>query len=365
MHSWLKKSCDFLGLGEDAFRRVPVGADFAVDVPAMAQMIAEDRAAGLNPFCIVGTVGTVQTGASDDVNALADLAAREKLWLHIDGAFGAMAKLAQHPQAAAAVRGMDRADSIAFDLHKWGYLPFDIAMLITREDRHLTETFANQAPYLTGMAGGINASGSIYFNDRGIELTRSFRALKVWMTLRAQGSELLGAHIGRNIAQAQYLGGLVAREAELELLAPVPLNLVNYRFRAPGLDTDALNALNRNILVRLQEDGIAVPSGTVIRGQFAIRVRNRNFNRGGPSIRGAYGAQADLASAAWRAAAGLRSPAGRVRAAGASVQMGGAHPAGTDRTRRWDSRARRAAPRGHGASGGSASGERRGVGGRA
>ncbi|MBX9856619.1 MAG: hypothetical protein K2Y26_13930 [Gemmatimonadaceae bacterium] len=365
VHSWLKKSCDFLGLGEDAFRRVPVGADFAVDVPAMAQMIAEDRAAGLNPFCIVGTVGTVQTGASDDVNALADLAAREKLWLHIDGAFGAMAKLAQHPQAAAAVRGMDRADSIAFDLHKWGYLPFDIAMLITREDRHLTETFANQAPYLTGMAGGINASGSIYFNDRGIELTRSFRALKVWMTLRAQGSELLGAHIGRNIAQAQYLGGLVAREAELELLAPVPLNLVNYRFRAPGLDTDALNALNRNILVRLQEDGIAVPSGTVIRGQFAIRVRNRNFNRGGPSIRGAYGAQADLASAAWRAAAGLRSPAGRVRAAGASVQMGGAHPAGTDRTRRWDSRARRAAPRGHGASGGSASGERRGVGGRA
>ncbi|HRQ77213.1 MAG TPA: pyridoxal-dependent decarboxylase [Gemmatimonadaceae bacterium] len=276
VHSWLAKACEFLGMGNDAFRRVPVHGDFTVDVAAMARMIAEDRAAGARPFCIVGTVGTVQTGASDDLVALADLAEREGLWLHVDGAFGAMASLSEMPEAQAAVRGLDRADSVAFDLHKWGYMPFDVAMLLTRDDAHLTQTFANQAPYLTAMPGGLNASGSVYFNDRGIELTRSFRALKVWMTLRAQGSELLGAHIGRNIAQAQYLAGLVAREAELELLAPVPLNLVNYRFRATGLDVDALNALNRNILVRLQEDGIAVPSGTMIRGQFAIRVAVTN-----------------------------------------------------------------------------------------
>lgn len=276
VHSWLKKTCDFLGLGEEAFRKVPVQADFTVDVAAMEQMIRDDRAAGLQPFCVIGTAGTVQTGASDDFNALADLAERERLWFHVDGAFGAMAKLARIPEAQAAVRGMDRADSIAFDLHKWGYLPFDVAMLITREDKHLTETFANQAPYLTSMPGGLNASGSVYFNDRGIELTRGFRALKVWMTMRAQGSDLLGAHIARNIRQAQYLAALVAKEPQLELLAPVPLNLVNFRYTVAGLDNEALNALNRNILVRLQEDGIAVPSGTMIHGQFAIRVAITN-----------------------------------------------------------------------------------------
>lgn len=276
VHSWLAKACEFLGLGNDAFHRVPARDDFTVDVEAMAQAIAADRTAGHRPFCIVASVGTVQTGASDDLHALADLAEREGLWLHVDGAFGAMAALADIPEAQAAVRGMERADSVAFDLHKWGYMPFDVAMLLTTEDRQLTETFANEAPYLMALPGGLAPGGGIYFNDRGIELTRAFRALKVWMTLRAQGSDLLGAHIARNIRQAQYLAARVAREPELELLAPVPLNLVNYRFVAPGLGTDALNDLNKRILVRLQEDGIAVPSATVIRGTFSIRVAITN-----------------------------------------------------------------------------------------
>lgn len=276
VHSWLAKSCEFLGMGNDAFHRIASRADFSVDVDAMAAAIAADRAAGHRPCCIVASVGTVQTGASDDLNALADLAAREGLWLHVDGAFGAMAALAEIPEAHAAVRGLERADSVAFDLHKWGYMPFDVAMLLTREDRHLTETFKNQAPYLMALPGGLAPGGGIYFNDRGIELTRSFRALKVWMTLRAQGSDLLGAHIARNIRQAQYLASLVEREPALELLAPVPLNLVNFRYVTPGLDAEALNALNQRILVRLQEDGIAVPSATVIRGTFSIRVAISN-----------------------------------------------------------------------------------------
>jgi aromatic-L-amino-acid decarboxylase len=275
-HGWLKKACEFLGLGEVAFRRVPVRENFTVDVAAMARMITEDRAAGLRPFCINGTAGTVQTGASDDHHALADLAAREKLWYHVDGAFGAMAKLASHEAARAATDGMERADSIAFDLHKWGYLPFDVAMLLTREDKALTDTFAMQAAYLASEARGLMSLGGIHFADRGIELTRSFKALKVWMSLRAQGTDLLGEHIARNIEQARYLEGLVRKETELELLAPVPLNLVNFRYMKPGLGAEALNALNKEILVRLQEDGIAVPSGTTIRGAFAIRVAITN-----------------------------------------------------------------------------------------
>ncbi len=275
-HGWLKKSCEFLGLGETAFRRVPVRDDFTVDVPAMAAMIAEDRAAGLRPFCVIGTVGTVQTGASDDLVALADLATRESLWFHVDGAFGAMAALAPHEAARAAVRGMDRADSVAFDLHKWGYLPFDVAVLLTREDKALTDTFAMQAAYLAAEARGLMSTGGIHFADRGIELTRSFKALKVWMTMRAQGTDLLGQHIARNIDQAAYLATLVRAEPELELLAPVPLNLVNFRYVAPGHSAEQLNALNKEILVRLQEDGVAVPSGTTIRGAFSIRVAITN-----------------------------------------------------------------------------------------
>lgn len=277
VHSWLKKTCDFLGMGEEAFRKVPVHDDFTVDVDAMAAMIAEDRAAGLRPFCVIGTAGTVQTGASDDLNALADLAVREQLWFHVDGAFGAMARLGSSAAARTAVRGLERADSVAFDLHKWGYLPFDVAMVLVREDRHLPETFANQAPYLTtAVPGGMTASGSIYYNDRGIELTRSFRALKVWMTMRAQGTDLLGRHIDRNIAQAQYLAGLVERAEDLELLAPTPLNIVNFRYAPAGMAEEAIELLNRKILVRLQEDGIAAPSGTVVRGKYAIRVAITN-----------------------------------------------------------------------------------------
>jgi aromatic-L-amino-acid decarboxylase len=275
-HSWLKKSCEFLGLGADSFRKVPVDAEFRVDVQAMAKQIADDRAAGLRPFCIVGTSGTVQTGTSDDLNALADLAAREKLWLHVDGAFGAMAKLAPGDLAAAAVAGLERADSIAFDLHKWGYLPYDVAMVLTKDDKHLTDAFSVQAAYLTPETRGILAQTGIYFSERTIELSRSFKALKVWMMLKSQGSELLGQHIARNIEQAQYLAGLVSADKQLELLAPVPLNIVNFRFVAPGKSPSEQDAMNREILVRLQEEGIAVPSGTTVGGKFAIRVANTN-----------------------------------------------------------------------------------------
>ena len=274
VHGWLKKACEFLGLGNAAFRRVPVNADFEVDVAAMEAMIRADREAGHRPFCIIGTAGTVQTGATDDLGALADLAAREKLWFHVDGAFGAMARLS--PETASVTKGMERADSLAFDLHKWGYLPFDIACLITREDRQLVETFSMQAAYLASDTRGLMAQSGIYFADRGIELTRSFKALKAWMMFRATGVELLGQHIARNVRQARYLERLVKAHPELELLAPVPLNIVNFRFIRPGADDEMLNTLNRRILADLQEEGIAVPSGTMISGRYAIRVAISN-----------------------------------------------------------------------------------------
>lgn len=274
VHGWLKKACEFLGLGSASFRRVPVRDDFTVDVPAMAALIAADRAAGHRPCCIIGTAGTVQTGATDDLDALADLAAREGCWFHVDGAFGAMAALA--PSLRPLLRGMERADSLAFDLHKWGYLPFDIAVLLVREDAALVRTFSMEAAYLASGSRGLMAETGIFFADRGIELTRGFRALKAWMQFRAAGTDRLGAHIARNVAQARHLETLVRNEPSLELLAPVPLNLVNFRYVAPGRGDTALDDLNRTILAELQERGIAVPSGTTIRGRFAIRVAITN-----------------------------------------------------------------------------------------
>jgi glutamate/tyrosine decarboxylase-like PLP-dependent enzyme len=274
VHGWLTKACDLLGLGRDAFRQVPVGEDYRVDVAAIARMIAEDRAAGHQPCCIIGTAGTVQTGATDDLEALADLAAREGCWFHVDGAFGALAALS--PETAPVVRGMPRADSIAFDLHKWGYLPFGVACVLTRADADLVGTFAMQAAYLTRESRGVAGGSTIYFADRGIELSRRFSALKVWMSLKASGLDLLGAHIARNVRQAAGLAARVAAAPDLELLAPAPLNIVNFRYAPAGVATERLDALNREILLRLQERGIAVPSGTTIRGRYAIRVAITN-----------------------------------------------------------------------------------------
>jgi glutamate/tyrosine decarboxylase-like PLP-dependent enzyme len=279
MHGWLKKACEFLGLGNAAFRRVPVRDDFTVDVHAMAAMIRADRAQGHRPICVMGTAGTVQTGATDDLAALADLAAKEGLWFHVDGAFGAMARLS--PETAGQVRGMERADSLAFDLHKWGYLPFDVACVLTRDDAALTETFSMQAAYLASEARGVLSKEGFNFFDRGIELTRSFKALKVWMMFRAAGTDTLGAHIARNVRQAHRLARIVEAHADLELLAPAPLNIVNFRYAPAAMRTgtgaaERLDALNREILAELQERGIAVPSGTVVRERFAIRVAITN-----------------------------------------------------------------------------------------
>jgi glutamate/tyrosine decarboxylase-like PLP-dependent enzyme len=273
-HGWLKKACEFLGLGNAAFRRVPVNDAYEVDVAAMTAMIRADREAGHRPFCVIGTAGTVQTGATDDLEALADLSKREGLWFHVDGAFGAMVALA--PEFAGIVKGMSRADSIAFDLHKWGYLPFDVACVLVRDDATLVETFSMQAAYLASESRGIMAQGGIHFADRGIELSRSFKALKVWMMLRATGTVTLGGHIARNVHQARHLESLVRARPALELLAPVPLNIVNFRYAPVGVAPDSLDALNREILIQLQERGIAVPSGTTVRGRFAIRVAITN-----------------------------------------------------------------------------------------
>jgi len=273
-HSWLKKACELLGLGARSFRRVPVDAAFRIDIGELERMLAADRAAGHRPICVVGTAGTVNTGATDDLSALADLCEREQLWFHIDGAFGALVALSD--QHRSVVHGMGRADSLAFDLHKWGYLPFDVAVALVRRDVDLRDTFSVTAPYLEVETRGATAHLGFYHADRGVELSRAFKALKVWMSLRAEGVGAWAAHIERNIAQVQRAAALVEAHPALELVAPAPLNVLNFRYAPAGLPATELDAVNREILLRVQERGIALPSGTTLPRGYAIRCANTN-----------------------------------------------------------------------------------------
>lgn len=269
-HSWARKACDIMGHGRQGFQAIAVDKDFRIDIAACRRAIEADLAAGKRPIAIIGNVGTVGTGAVDDLAALRLLADDFGLWLHIDGAFGSMVALTPSRQLVA---GQELADSIAFDLHKWGYMPYEVGVILTRENASLLNTFqppSGSAAYLSSHSKGASRD-TTFFADRGLELSRGFRALKVWMSLKEQGVDRIGAAIQKNIQQAQYFGAMVARTAELELLAPVAMNIVCFRYRA-NLAEAQRDDFNRELLAELQLRGVAVPSHTVINGKFAIRV---------------------------------------------------------------------------------------------
>jgi aromatic-L-amino-acid/L-tryptophan decarboxylase len=225
--------------------------------------IAADRSAGLKPFLVVGSAGTVDIGAIDDLQALSSLCRDEGLWFHVDGAYGALGILS--PALAPRLAGLENADSIALDFHKWGQVPYDAGFLMVRDGRQHRETFSAPAAYLRRETRGL-AAGSPWPCDLGPDLSRGFRALKTWFTLKTYGTEKLGAIIARTCALSGYLETRILAEPRLELLAPVQLNIVCFRYRA----ADA-NKVNSNIVVDIQESGIAAPSTTVIDGQLAIR----------------------------------------------------------------------------------------------
>jgi aromatic-L-amino-acid/L-tryptophan decarboxylase len=272
-HGWCQKAAELLGLGNSAFRRVQTHRDFRMDVAALRALIEEDKRQNRRPFCVVANAGTINTGAIDDLRAITDICREENLWLHVDGAFGALTRLSNDLRGL--VAGIEEADSLAFDLHKWMYLPFEVGCILVRDPVAHRNAFAHKQSYLTGMERGVIAGG-LPFADRGIELTRSFRALKVWMSLKAHGVNAFTRQIEQNVAQAQYLATLIKSRANLELLADVPLNVVCFRYRPDDSPEESLAALNKELLMLLQESGIAVISSTVLDGKFALRAAITN-----------------------------------------------------------------------------------------
>ena len=263
VHGCVPKAMDIAGLGSDALRLIPTDSRFRIDLAALAEAIQRDREAGFTPFQVVGTAGTVNTGAVDDLAGLADLCQREKLWFHVDGAFGALARLA--PDLAPKLNGIERADSVAFDFHKWGQAPYDAGFILVRDGEAHKNAFTLPAAYLQRAERGL-AAGSPWPSDFGPDLSRGFRALKVWFTLKVYGIDALGASISRCCVLARALEERIAATPELELMAPVELNIVCFRYRAE--DT---NRVNDAIVVALQESGIVAPSTTRIAGRTAIR----------------------------------------------------------------------------------------------
>jgi aromatic-L-amino-acid decarboxylase len=266
VHGSIGRALDFAGLGSDSLRLIPVDSRQRVDLAALERAICADRTDGFTPLLVVGTAGTVDTGAIDDLDFMADLADRYQLWFHVDGAYGALAMLA--PELAPRLKGIERADSLAFDFHKWAQVPYDAGFILVRDGQRQQQAFASSCAYLMREQRGMSA-GSPWPCDLGPDLSRGFRALKTWATLKVYGMNAIGEVIQGCCELARYLEGRILGSKELELMAAVELNIVCFRYRFPE---DGLNdQLNRQIVIQLQEAGAVAPSATMIGGRLSIR----------------------------------------------------------------------------------------------
>ena len=275
-HSCLPKAFEVLGLGRDNLRKIPVDDQFRLDAAQLDAAIAADRLAGKHPFMVIATAGTVASGAFDDLNAVARICQNHRLWFHVDGAFGALAIL--HPELQTLVKGIEQADSIAFDMHKWLHVPYDAGCLLVRDQQRQIQTFGGRPDYLT--TGQALAGGDLWPTDLGIELSRGFRALKVWFTVKEHGLTALGTAIGDNCRLARSLAQRLERIPHMRLMAPVSLNIVCCRIEPPGQSPQQADQFNADLVAQLQTAGIAAPSTCRIDGKLCIRICIVNHRTG-------------------------------------------------------------------------------------
>jgi glutamate/tyrosine decarboxylase-like PLP-dependent enzyme len=275
-HHCLERSVELLGFGGENLRLIPTDDDYRIKIDALKEAINRDRAAGYHPFCVIGNAGTVNTGAFDDFNALANLAEKEKLWLHVDGAFGAWVKISKTHKHLA--DGMERADSLAVDLHKWMSMPYGIGCTLTRHPLEHLKTFVygEEAAYFKSNLDKPmdELLGTSMF--MGLRLSNEFLALKPYMLLRANGSEKYGRIVQQNIDQINYLADQIRIQPDMEVCAPVASNIVCFRYSPDGLDEKRLEKLNHSILLALWDVSFPVISDTTIKGKYVLRACNVN-----------------------------------------------------------------------------------------
>ncbi len=272
VHGCHRKSLEILGHGSTALRKLPTDAGLRIDTAALRRAIAADRAAGLQPACVIATAGTVNTGAIDDLAAIEDICRQEGLWFHVDGCIGALLAIA--PDNAWRVAGLEMADSVALDPHKWLHAPFDVGCVLVRDrDAHFG-TFALDQEYLQRTERGLAAGEWLY--EYGPQTSRGFRALKVWMALRENGVKKYGRLIDQDIAHAGYLAGLIEAEPELALIAEPTINIVCFRYDPGKRGESDLKRINSEIMLRMQDSGFAVVSDTTVRDTHCLRAAINN-----------------------------------------------------------------------------------------
>ena len=269
-HFSIAKATALLGIGRENVRFVAVDECFKIRVDDLVAKITADLEAGYLPFCVVANAGTVNTGAVDPLAEIREIADRFQLWMHVDGSYGAFAVLAKSARKFFA--GLERADSIALDPHKWLYLPVDVGCVIYRAPEIARAAFAHEAEYTRII--GEKADEAFAFWDYGPELSRRFRALKVWMLLKGVGLDSLGEAIESNLACARYLESMVRASDDFEMVAPVELSIfclrhvpVQLRNKSP----QAIDAFNERLLIALQRDGSSYLSNATLAGRFALR----------------------------------------------------------------------------------------------
>ncbi|MBZ5534554.1 MAG: pyridoxal-dependent decarboxylase [Acidobacteriia bacterium] len=280
-HMSIPKAAALLGLGKSSVRTVRADQAFRMELSDLERQIAQDRSRGHRPFCVVASAGTVNTGAIDDLEGISRIGRREGLWFHVDGAYGGFAALV--PSICDRFRGIEKADSVSLDPHKWLYQPLDAGCILVRNRRQAYRTFSGSGEYAKVIAG-IPGEDFAFF-EHGIELSRRFRALKIWMAFKCYGARLLAACIEKNLRMAHVLETLVKANEYLEILAPVELSIVCFRYvpisvqkayfcarPAQKQELDhRLNRLNEAIMTQLQREGRVYLSNAVLKGRFALR----------------------------------------------------------------------------------------------
>jgi len=267
-HSCLRKASHLLGLGEP--RIIPVDEQYKMDLRALREAVMADRKEGRRPFCVVGSAGTVNAGAMDPLDELADFCEDQGLWLHVDGAYGAFGIL--DPNVSHLYTRLERADSVALDPHKWLATPIECSCAIVRQGNLLRETFSLVPPYLrTEPDKGFG--GMPWFSEFGFQQTRRFNALKLLWVIQLAGRAGLVAHVTRHNTLAQYMASLVEDVPNLELMAPVELSIVCFRYVPDSMrgDEEQLDALNKRIVEEVQTGGKAFVNGTVLQSRFVLR----------------------------------------------------------------------------------------------
>jgi glutamate/tyrosine decarboxylase-like PLP-dependent enzyme len=270
-HNSLAKGLRVLGFVETQLRTVPTDAGLRLDTAALGDAVARDRAAGRRPFCVVANAGTTNTGAVDPLDRIADLCRDEGLWMHVDGAYGAAAALTARGRET--LRGLDRADSITLDPHKWLFQPFEIGCVLVRDLRHLHQTFAvhpeDHASYLEDVTR--IAEREVVFYEHGVQLTRAFRALKLWMSLRVFGVRAFREAIERGIALAEEAEAVLRADPRWEVVTPAQLSVVTFAPRRPDLSLAECNTLVQGAVESLIADGYAMVTSTQVHGRVVLR----------------------------------------------------------------------------------------------